>query len=245
VDETRSFLPEDRPGWWTSLAAQDLDGDGDEDLLAGNYGLNTQFHVSDSLPLTLLYKNFDGNGKTDAVTSYYIDGRSWPSPSLDDLVEKMPFLRKRFNTYAAYANATSAELFTQEERSGAVELKAMEMRTVLFENKEGKKFVLRALPIQAQFAPVFASAVFDFDRDGRKDLLLCGNQSGTRIKFGKYDANTGFLFRNEGNMRFSFVQPQQTGLYLRGDVRSVAVAREGRQIYFGIHGGAVQAVRRK
>jgi hypothetical protein len=157
----------------------------------------------------------------------------------------MPFLRKRFNTYAAYANATSAELFTQEEREGAVELKATEMRTVLYENKEGKKLVLHALPVQAQFAPVFATAVVDFDRDGRKDLLLCGNQSGTRIKFGKYDANTGFLFRNEGNMRFSFVQPQQTGLYLRGDVRSIAVAREGQQIYFGIHGGAVQAVRRK
>lgn len=60
----------------------DLDGDGDEDLIAGNYGLNTQFKVSDSLPMTILYKDFDGNGKLDAVTSYFINGISYPSHSL-------------------------------------------------------------------------------------------------------------------------------------------------------------------
>jgi hypothetical protein len=240
VDVTKSFIPEDMPGWWTSILRSDLDGDGDEDLLLGNYGLNTQFRVSPSEPFTVLSKDFDGNGKLDAVSAYFIGGKSWPAHSLDDLWEQMPFLRKRFNTYAAYAKTEADGIFTPEERKDAIRLTASEMRTLLLENTGGSMKV-HELPIQAQFAPVFASAAFDADGDGRKDLLLCGNQSGTRIRYGKYDANTGFLFRNEGGMRFSFVPHASTGLDLRGDVRSVVVTDRGARLWFGVNGVGVQS----
>lgn len=245
ADRSLAFFSGERPGWWTCLMAADLDGDGDEDLLAGNYGLNTQFKVSDTFPLTVLFKDFDNNGKMDAVTSYYIGGQSWPAQSLDDLVEKMPFLRKRFNTYASYAKATTDDLFTKDEMQGAKKLKATEMRTLLFENIPGRGLVPHELPVQAQFAPVFATAAVDIDQDGIKDLLLCGNQSGTRIKYGKYDANTGFAFRNEGKMRFTFIPSSESGIDLRGDIRSIGVMENGRRLSIGINGGPVRFLVRK
>jgi hypothetical protein len=243
-DQTSAYLPKSIPGWWNTLAAADLDGDGDEDLIAGNYGLNTQFKVSDSLPMTILYKDFDGNGKLDAVTSYFINGISYPSHSLDDLLEQMPSLRKRFDKYAKYAKVTTEELFTSSQKENAAELKATEMRTLLFENKPGKPFVIHDLPIQAQFSPVFATTAIDIDKDGKKDLLLFGNQSGTRIKYGKYDANRGFVFRNLGGLQFSFVDPAATGISLTGDVRSVATTRDQQKIYVGINGGSVSVLKR-
>lgn len=244
TDRSRAFLPKALPGWWTSLMAADLDGDGDKDLLAGNYGLNTQFRARDSMPLTVHCKDFDGNGKMDIVTSYYIGGKAWPALSLDDLVDQLPFLRKRFNTYSAYAKVTAEDLFSAEERRDVLTWKAEEMRTLVFENRPGASLVIHELPIEAQFSPVFASAILDMNEDGQPDLLLCGNQSGTRIKFGKYDANSGFVFRNEGNMRFSFSPPIQSGFNLQGDVRSIVALDGGEQLYFGIHGGSVQAVRK-
>jgi len=240
TDLTKTFLSGDMPGWWTSAMASDLDGDGDEDLLLGNYGLNTQFHTSSKEPFTLLSKDFDGNGQLDAVSAYYIGGKSWPAHSLDDLWEQMPFLRKRFNTYAAYAKTEADGIFTPEERKDALRLTASEMRTLLLENTGGAMKV-HELPVQAQFAPVFAAAAFDADGDGRRDLLLCGNQSGTRIRYGKYDANTGFLFRNEGGMRFSFVPHASTGFDIRGDVRSVVVTEGGARLWFGVNGVGVQS----
>jgi len=243
TDMSAAFIPGDMSGWWTGVERADLDGDGDEDLVLGNYGLNTQFRVSPSEPFTVLSKDFDGNGKLDAVSAYYIGGKLWPAHSLDDLWEQMPFLRKRFNTYAAYAKTEAGGIFTPEERKDAGSLTASEMRTLLLENTGGSLKV-HELPVQAQFAPVFASAAFDADGDGRKDLLLCGNQSGTRIRYGKYDANTGFLFKNEGGMRFSFVPHASTGLDLRGDIRSVVVTERGARLWFGVSGIGVQSYSR-
>jgi len=244
-DNTQKYLPKPMVGWWNSIAVSDLDGDGDDDIIAGNYGLNTQFRVSDSLPITILYKDFDGNGKLDAVTSYFINGVSFPSHSLDDLLEQMPSLRKRFDKYAKYARVTTDELFTDVQKKNAAELKATEMRTLMFENTGGKPLLIHEFPLQAQLSPVFAIATFDMDEDGKKDILLCGNQSGTRIKYGKYDANRGFVFRNMGGFKFSYTETFKTGINLKGDVRSIAISNKRSRLYFGINGSSVIGIEKR
>jgi hypothetical protein len=55
----------------------------------------------------------------------------------------------------------------------------------------------------------------------------------------------GFVFRNEGEWRFSFMPPSRTGIYQRGDVRSVAVIDKGDRLFLGINGGSVESVARK
>jgi hypothetical protein len=99
--------------------------------------------------------------------------------------------------------------------------------------------------VQAQYAPIFAIAATDMDSDGKKDLILCGNQSGTRIKYGKYDANRGFIFRNEGDFKFSYLSPARTGISLQGDIRSIAVMQAGTKLLFGVNGGVIHTLQKK
>jgi hypothetical protein len=81
--------------------------------------------------------------------------------------------------------------------------------------------------VEAQFAPVYGIALVDFDKDGLKDLVLGGNQSYTRIKLAKMDANYGMVFRNAGRCQFTYVPQWQSGLRVKGDVRDIAVVRRG------------------
>jgi hypothetical protein len=215
-------------GWWNKIIAEDMDGDGDQDFIIGNCGLNTQFHVSEKEPMSVYYKDFDGNGSIDPVICYYINGVSYPANSRDDLTDQLPALKKKFIEYNAYAVATINNIFPPEQLQDARVLKAETMETVYLENRNGKELALHHLPLQAQYAPVYGIATTDIDGDGKKDVVLAGNNKWTRIKFGRYNANHGVVLLGNGKGDFRYVTQTASGLSIRGDVRSLQKIKTGK-----------------
>ncbi|HVY74963.1 MAG TPA: VCBS repeat-containing protein [Puia sp.] len=233
TDESASYIPFESRGLWNTIYAGDMDGDGDQDLVLGNQGLNNQFSASVSEPLTLYYKDFDGNGSVDPILCYYIDGVSYPVFSRDDLTDQLPFLKKKFPKYADYSTATINTLFTPEQLQNADTLKAAELHSVYLENKNNKHFILHPLPAEVQLSPVYAITSLDFDGDGKKDLVLAGNNAWTRIRFGRYESNHGTVLRGDGKGNFQFLPYDQSGMTVRGDTRSLEVV--GSNLFFGLN----------
>jgi hypothetical protein len=123
-------------------------------------------------------------------------------------------------------------------------LKAEFMQTVYLENRGGKGFSLHALPLEAQYAPVYGIVAADINHDGKKDILLAGNNTWTRIKFGRYSANHGILLLGNGKSGFTYVPQWQSGLNLRGDIRTIQpiVSNNKIEFLFGANNDTLKVV---
>jgi hypothetical protein len=228
TDASSQYIHFASSGWWNSINAEDMDDDGDQDLIIGNCGLNTQFRVNEKEPMTIYYKDFDGNGSLDPVICYYIDGVSYPVNSRDDLTEQLPGLKKKFIEYKEYAIATINDVFLPDQLKDARVLKAETMQTVYLQNEGDKGFAMHSLPLQAQYSPVYGIVTADVNADGKKDMLLTGNNSWTRIKFGRYTANHGVLLLGNGRGDFTYATQTESGLSIRGNVRSLQKIKTGK-----------------
>jgi hypothetical protein len=229
-------------GWWNRVAANDLDGDGDPDLVLGNLGLNAPMRASPEEPVTLDFGDFDGNGTVDPILSYFVGGVSYPAVGRDEALEQVVGLRKKFTSYESFSKATIRDFFSADQLKAGGHLRMDFAETVVLENT-GKAFVVHRLPVQAQYAPVHAVAVGDFNGDGHKDILLAGNTSTFRLRIGKMDANHGVLLAGTGPLAFRYVPQAQSGFRLRGDVKDVRVLRENTLI-FSLNDGPVRVYRR-
>ncbi|MBP6024988.1 VCBS repeat-containing protein [Ferruginibacter sp.] len=207
-------------GWWNRLALADMDNDGDLDIIAGNWGTNSQLHATDKEPVTMYYDDFDNNGYVDPLLCYYLQGTSYPMASRDEITDQIVSLRQRFPTYDSYADATINDVLNEEQLKNAKQLSANYLHTTWFENVNGK-FVTRSLPVQADFSPVYAIYTDDFNGDGNTDIFLGGNVEQVRIKIGRMDANYGILLTGDGKGNFTYINQIRSGLTIKGSVRDV------------------------
>lgn len=243
-DETWSV--KNSSGWWNRLLAEDFDNDGDMDLVVGNLGLNSQLKATTEKPMTLLFKDFVGNGSIYPIISYYIGEKSYPAASRDDLLEQLLFLKKKFTNYQSYSTAIINDIFTDEQLKNASTLKAEQLQTGYFENT-GAGFKMTPLSIEAQFSPVYALTTMDVNKDGKKDLILAGNNATTRVKYGHYSANHGTVLLGDGQGNFNPTSATESGLMLKGDVRDmVKINRnKGESLIVGFNNQAIKVFEKK
>lgn len=238
TNKTTDYFDKNYRGWWNKLLVTDINKDGKPDIVAGNFGINSQCRVSDKEPADMYYKDFDNNGTVDPILCFYIQHKSYPFVTRDEMINQIPMIRTRFPTFKSYADATINDIFTPGEMEGAKHLQANDLSTSLFLSGSDGRFHKKTLPLQAQFSPVFTITELDYDKDGNPDLLLCGNIKHARIRFGKSDANYGILLKGDGKGNFTYVNQVESGFHIHGDVRSVIQMND--KLIFGINQDSIK-----
>ncbi len=219
IETTNNHFQDTLSGWWNTLHLSDMDGDGDLDLIAGNWGLNAQFKPSNSQPMDLYFDDFDKNGYLDPLWCYYIQDESWPVASRDEITDQIVALRKKYVTYHSYAEQQLTDILPHLNLNQVNKKVVNTLETRWFEN-EGGKFKKRSLPIQANFSPTYAIHTDDFNEDGIKDILLGGNIAYTRIRVGKNETSFGVLLLGDQNGEYHYTNQVASGLDLKGCIRS-------------------------
>ncbi len=113
------------------------------------------------------------------------------------------------------------EIFPPDKREGAIRLKANMLQSCFIRNDGGGKFTMIPLPKQAQVSVLNGMVADDFDGDGNLDVLINGNDYGTEVSIGRYDALNGLLLKGDGNGGFSPLSILQSGIYIPGNGKAL------------------------
>lgn len=213
-------------GWWTSIVAGDFRHTGRMDYIVGNVGLNTLYRASNEYPVYVTAGDFLQNGGYLAIPSLFLPDKEgelkeYPVNGRDELVERWPVLKKKYDRYRTFATATLDEIISPDKRATALRLKANTLESCFFRNDGNGKFTMIPLPSLAQVSVLNGMVADDFDRDGHLDVLINGNDFGTDISIGRYDALNGLLLKGDGQGKFLPLTIQQSGIYIPGNGKAL------------------------
>lgn len=227
---TASTGVNDQTGWWNTIAPGDFDNDGDIDYVLGNLGQNSFYRASPKTPVGILAKDFDKNDSYDAFPYLYLPDQEgqlkpFPAQTRDDIVKQMISMRSKFQNYKTYAVTTADKIFTEEQMKGAQKLEAVNLQSVLMRNEGNGKFSFQALPKEAQFSVLNGIVADDFDGDGNLDLVINGNDYGTEVSVGRYDALNGLFLKGDGKGGFAALSILQSGIFIPGNGKGLVKLR--------------------
>lgn len=222
-DESIKYGFKNTSGWWNCLKAADINGDGFDDLIAGNAGQNSFFQPTTDHPVRLHFADYDKNGSIDPIVTYY-------NPEEKDdfivhnrlvLIDQIPGFKKRFETFLQYATTPFSKAMSEAELSEAMKLEVVELKSAVWLNEDGKAFSRRDLPELAQMSTVNDVLVTDINHDKNNDLILIGNNYAQETMFGMYDASIGTILLGNENQDWVTLDNHKLNFLADGDARRI------------------------
>jgi hypothetical protein len=113
------------------------------------------------------------------------------------------------------------DILSPEQRKGALRLKVNQSASCYVRNDGNGKFTIIPLPMEAQVSVLNGMIADDFDGDGNLDILINGNDYGTEVAVGRYDALNGLLMKGDGKGNFKPLTILQSGIFIPGNGKAL------------------------
>ena len=142
-------------GLWHGVTTGDMDGDGRLDIIASNWGLNSDYQAGSNQPVRLYYGDFSDRGALDLIEAVYdpVQQVEVPRRMRGALASAYPPLLGRYPTHKSYAEATLEQVLAVFPKP-AQKVEATTLASMVFFNRTNH-FEAVEMPYEAQVAPGF------------------------------------------------------------------------------------------
>ncbi|MEG3656639.1 VCBS repeat-containing protein [Arenibacter palladensis] len=208
-------------GWWNVVSAEDLDNDGDYDLILGNQGNNVPYSCSWENPMKLWVNDFDNNGTIEQITTRNFQGKDYPIHQKKELTTQMVALKKQNLKASEYAKRTIGELFSGETFDKSIVKEGTMQESVIAINEGGGQFTIKKLPGRVQLSCVCGITCADVNGDGYLDLIMGGNNFEFKPQYSRLDANFGSILLGNEKLDFEWQNYDESGFLIKEEVKHI------------------------
>ena len=224
TEVTEQMGASDTRGWWFSIAADDLNQDGIDDLVLGNLGKNYKYQASKTAPFDLYVSDFDKNEEWDIVLGYHHDGEQFPVRGLQCSFEQLPDIKQKFKSYNKFASANLSDIYSEKALAQSeIHFSVNSFASQIWCSNGKGNYDKNDLPATCQLSSINAIVIEDVNKDGHKDLVLGGNLFTSEVETKRNDASIGQYLQGIGNGQFNPVPFTDSGLIIPNDVKDIAI----------------------
>jgi len=218
-----AFDADRHSGLWSAVSIADLDGDGFQDIVLGNLGLNADYEASPESPLALWHTR-DHSQEVQLMEVQEIDGLDWPLREKWLVERGFPITSGQSATNAEYAAKTVQDILSPAMLETMDRARVNELRSGVFWGSADGSFAFQALPPLAQAGRMIEILIVDADGDGSPDLVASLQPQFPDPWSGDVEDGLVGLILNRGNRTFEALLPKASGLEIKGSPRGLAWA---------------------
>ena len=214
-------------GWWFGMVLDDFNKDGKDDFILGNLGRNYKYQASEESPFSLFTYDYDNNEQQDLVLSY-VDkekGINVPVRGRECSSQQIPAIKAKFKDYHSFATASLEDIYTTDHLEKSTHYQVKSFAHAFMENLGDGRFKLTPLDNFTQLASINTMVTLDVNKDGNLDVVYAGNLYGSEVETPRSDASYGGLLLGNGKGGFSSQMPYESGLFIKGEVKSAHKVR--------------------
>ena len=225
TDRTQEAGLKNFSGWWNGIAGRDIDGDGDIDYVATNFGLNTPYRASTDQPAQLYYGDVrPAPGETQQVCIIEVmveQNTNYPFRGFSCSSGAKPHLEDEFTQFKDFASASLFEVYDEKRLEAARLFTATMLESAVFINDGKGHFDVQPLPRLAQVSPGFGVVLTEVNGDSHTDLYIAQNFFGPQPEVGNHNGGLSLLLTGAGDGSFTPIWPEESGLIVPGDATAL------------------------